>query len=114
MKRYTIDAAVLQRWQSSAQLPDSDGNDYHHPDRTRLALFLGIVSLFLGPCGLIAFLVGDHCLKSIAAGLMDPSGESNARLGRLLGIVALCMFTLKVTAAAILIFVFNWPITWTL
>lgn len=110
-RRYLVDEYVMQRWQGSGQLPLPEGNDYRHPDRTRLALALGIISLIVGPCGLIAFLVGNHCLKSIAAGSMDPSGESNARLGRLFGIIALGMFTFKVTVGVFLMLVFDWPFT---
>ncbi|MBL8866727.1 MAG: hypothetical protein JNK93_14300, partial [Planctomycetia bacterium] len=43
-------------------------------------------------------------------GKMDPAGESLARAGRLLGIIALCMFAVKVTTlAALFTFVFEWP-----
>jgi hypothetical protein len=114
VRRYLVDEYVIQRWQGRRRVWEQETNEYPKTDRTHLALVLGIISLFIGPCGFIAFLMGDHCLKSIGAGLMDPAGETNARLGRLLGIVALCMFAIKVTIGAILVSIFGWPIPWTL
>jgi hypothetical protein len=105
------DWPMIQRWQGAGRLTDFDGSEYPRTDRTRVALALGIVSLLIGPLGLIAWLVGADCLKAIEAGEMDPAGESNARVGRLLGIIALCMFTVKVTTLTILFaFVLDWPV----
>ncbi len=101
----------VQRWQGTPRPSEFDGNDYDRPDRTKMALVLGIVSLLFGPLGLVAWMVGTDCLKAIEQGRMDPAGESNARVGRLLGIIALCMFAFKMTVAIILFtFFFEWPL----
>lgn len=97
---------VVQRWQGLPRPSDHDGGDFDRPDRTKVALVLGIVSLLFGPLGLVAWVVGADCLKAIEEGRMDPTGESNARVGRLLGIVALCMFTVKVSVLTVLFTVF--------
>lgn len=111
-RRAWVDDWPVVRWQGTARPSDFDGSEYQRTDRTKVALVLGIVSLLIGPLGLIAWLVGADCLKAIEAGEMDPAGESNARVGRLLGIIAVCMFTVKVTTLTILFtFVFDWP-TW--
>ncbi len=96
----------VQRWQGVPRPSEPDGNEFDRPDRTKIALVLGIVSLLIGPLGLIAWLVGADCLKAIEQGRMDPTGESNARVGRLLGIIALCMFTVKVSVLTVLFTVF--------
>lgn len=71
--------------------PDEPG------DRARWVLLLGIFGLLIGPLGIFAWLAGNACLKAIAEGRMDPTCESNARAGRLLGLIAIGMFTFKVT-----------------
>ena len=101
---------IVLRFHGSARPADFDGNDYDRADRTRVALVLGIVSLLFGPLGIFAWMVGADCLRAIRAGKMDPAGESLARVGRLLGIIALCMFAVKVTTLTVLFtFVFEWP-----
>src|SRR5436190_2126616 len=77
---------------------DHCGDDV--PDRARWVLALGIVSLVFGPLGLFAWMAGNSCLSAIAEGRLDPTCESNAKAGRLLGLVAMCMFTFKVTVLA--------------
>ena len=62
-----------------------------------MALALGIVSLLFAPLGVIAWAFASSCLREIADGRMDPAGESNARAGRVLGIIATCLFVFKVT-----------------
>lgn len=109
-RRTQHDWPIVRRFHGSARPADFDGNEYDRADHTRLALALGIVSLLIGPLGLFAWMVGADCLKAIRDGQMDPAGESLARLGRLLGIVALCMFAVKVTTlAALFTFVWEWP-----
>lgn len=110
-RAWADDWPAVQRWQGVPQPNnESEGNEYDRSDRTRVALVLGIVSLLIGPLGLVAWLVGADCLKAIQEGRMDPAGESNARVGRLLGIIALCMFAVKVTTATILFtFFFDLP-----
>jgi hypothetical protein len=104
------DWPAVRHFHGSHRPAEFDGNDFDRADRTRFALALGIVSLLIGPLGIFAWLVGADCLKAIRDGKMDPSGESLARAGRLLGIIALGMFAVKVTTlAALFTFVFEWP-----
>lgn len=80
--------------------PEGSGNDGESPDRARWVLALGIVSLLIGPLGVFAWMAGNACLHAIAEGRLDPTCESNARAGRLLGMIALCLFAFKVTVLA--------------
>lgn len=88
----------IQRWQPAGRPDPPDGPDSHGPDRSRLVLALGLVSLVIAPLGVIAWVAGNACLRAIAEGRMDPIGEANARAGRLLGIIATCMFAVKLAA----------------
>src|SRR5579883_2278356 len=85
-------------WQPAARLPDPDPPESDRPDRSRVALALGIVSLVIAPLGLVAWAFASACLRAIEEGRMDPAGESNARAGRVLGIIATCLFLLKLSA----------------
>ena len=58
-----------------------------------LAIAVAIVAL-----NTLAWALANRCLHGIAAGQLDPSGEVNARAARVLGIVATCMFLLKLFA----------------
>jgi hypothetical protein len=41
---------------------------------------------------------------------MDPAGEAAAKAGRLLGVIALCMFAVKVAALTIGLVLFDWQL----
>jgi hypothetical protein len=104
------DWPIVRRFHGSPRPSEFDGNEFDRADRTRVALILGIVSLLVGPLGVFAWMVGADCLRAIRDGKMDPAGESLARAGRLLGIIALGMFAVKVTTLIVLFtFVFDWP-----
>ena len=75
------DWPTVQRFHGSPRPADFEGNEYDRPDRTRVALILGIVSLLVGPLGIFAWMVGTDCLRAIRAGQMDPAGESFAPFG---------------------------------
>jgi predicted Zn finger-like uncharacterized protein len=58
------------------------------PHRGTLILVFGILGLVA--CGIfapIAWIMGNTDLKEIRAGRMDPEGESNTNIGRILGMV---------------------------
>src|SRR5262245_58946758 len=76
---------------------ENHSGDSDAPDRARWVLTLGIVSLLISPLGIYAWMAGNACLKAISDGRMDPTCESNARAGRILGLVAIGMFAFKVT-----------------
>jgi hypothetical protein len=77
--------------------PKPDPDPAEHGNRARIALALGVVSLFIGPLGIIAWAVSSACLREIREGRMDPGGEMNAKCGRVLGIIATCLFAAKLT-----------------
>lgn len=69
------------------------------PHRATLVLVLGILSLILcGPLGIFALIMGNADLKEMAAGTMDPSGQSLTNIGRILGMVACILMALAVIA----------------
>jgi hypothetical protein len=95
-KRTRIDPWPATRyWQPPARFPDPDPPESDRPDTSRVALALGVVSLLFAPLGVVAWAFASSCLKAIADGKMDPAGETNARAGRVLGIIATCIFLLK-------------------
>lgn len=59
------------------------------PHRGTLILVLGILSLsgMSLLTGIPAWIMGNNDLQQIRAGVMDPEGESNTNIGRILGMV---------------------------
>lgn len=59
------------------------------PHRGQLILILGILSLFVGGIftAIPAWIMGNHDLKEMREGRMDPEGESNTNVGRIIGMV---------------------------
>jgi predicted Zn finger-like uncharacterized protein len=59
--------------------------------RGTLILILGILPFLIHPlapvCGPIAWFLGNHDIKEIRAGRMDPEGENSTQVGRILGMV---------------------------
>jgi hypothetical protein len=86
-----------RHWAFQSHIPAEEPDGNENPDRARWVLALGIISLAFGPLGVFAWMAGNAVLKAIDEGRMDPTCESNARAGRLLGLVAMAMFVLKVT-----------------
>lgn len=95
---------TIHYWVQPAK-PDPDPAD--RPNTARVALVIGVVSLFVAPLGIIAWAVSSACLREIRAGRMDPAGEMNAKAGRVLGIVATCLFAAKLIAFVSLVLI--WP-----
>lgn len=72
------------------------------PHRAGTVLTLGILGLVICPLilGTIAWVMGAGDLKAMAAGRMDPDGESTTRTGMILGIVGVCLGVLGVVLLA--------------
>src|SRR5262249_14954782 len=63
----------------------------YEPHRGTLILVLGILGLVVfHPLGIVAWIMGNHDLKAMRAGRMDPEGQSQTQTGKVLGIVATC------------------------
>ena len=77
--------SAVRHWQPAGRPAESDPPEFDRPDRSRVALTLGVVSLLFAPLGVIAWAFASSCLRAIDEGRMDPAGESNARAGRVLG-----------------------------
>lgn len=54
-----------------------------------MILTLGILSIFVMPLilGTIAWILGNNDLRAMENGQMDPSGESQTRTGRTIGMI---------------------------
>lgn len=77
---------------------------YSVPHRGSLVLVLGILSvvgilsIILGP---IAWSMGNHDLKEIRAGRMDPEGEGTTNAGRICGIIGTIIGALQVLCCGV-------------
>lgn len=63
----------------------------YEPHRGTVILVLGILALVTGLgfiLGPIAWIMGNADMKKIRAGTMDPTGEQQTTIGRILGMVA--------------------------
>ncbi len=71
------------------------------PHRGTMILVLGILSLTgLGIfTGIPAWIMGNTDMAKIRAGTMDPDGESNTNIGRILGMVSTIIFIVSVIPA---------------
>jgi hypothetical protein len=65
------------------------------PHRAQKILILGVIGFVFAPCGFAAVWLGRRDLRAMASGSMDRSGESLTRLGRMLGIAAGIVWTIK-------------------
>jgi hypothetical protein len=67
------------------------------PHRGTMILVLGILSIVCcGPLGIAAWLMGSSDLKAMAAGEMDPSGQSHTNIGKILGIIGTAFLVLGI------------------
>lgn len=97
-RNHRLLTAMHYSWQATTRPWEPDPPESDRPDRGRVALALGVVSLIFAPLGVVAWAFASSCLRAIEEGRMDPAGESNARAGRVLGIIATCLFLFKLAA----------------
>lgn len=71
------------------------------PHRGTLILVLGVLSLIGGSIftGIPAWIMGNNDMKEIRAGRMDPEGEANTNLGRILGMVGTLLHLIPLVLA---------------
>ena len=71
----------------------------YKPHRGMLILILGILGLVgVGSpiTGILAWIFGNNDLKEIREGRMDPEGESNTNLGRILGMISTLLWVIGI------------------
>lgn len=80
------------------------------PHRGTLILVFGILGLVgCGPIlGIPAWIMGNTDLKEIAAGRMDPAGQGNTKVGKILGMIS-CILAIIGIVVGILFSVFAAP-----
>ncbi|KAA3640016.1 MAG: DUF4190 domain-containing protein [Armatimonadetes bacterium] len=66
---------------------DREQTHYEEASNGTLILVLGIVGFFVNFLSPVAWYMGNRELEAIGAGRRSPEGESNARIGRILGII---------------------------
>jgi hypothetical protein len=93
-----------------ATMANDDDKDRPHrlaAHRGTLILVLGILSLvaiqILGP---VAWLLGNADLREMRAGRMDPSGESQTNIGRVLGMIATLLMVVSLVIACVIVALF--------
>ena len=65
---------------------------------------VGVMTIVFGP---IAWIMGNNDLKEIRAGRMDPEGESQTNIGRILGMIGTILHGVLIVGCCIFyIFVF--------
>ncbi len=67
------------------------------PHRGTMILVFGILGLVL--ClvfGIVAWVMGNGDLREMREGRMDPAGRDMTQIGRILGIVATCLYALAI------------------
>ncbi|MCF6310825.1 MAG: hypothetical protein L3J39_00080 [Verrucomicrobiales bacterium] len=67
------------------------------PHRGTLILILGILGLVVcQPFGIAAWIMANGDLKKMAAGQMDPEGESLTKTGKICGIIAVVLIVVGI------------------
>jgi len=80
------------------------------PHRAQTILILGVLGFVFAPCGFAGVWLARKDLRAMAAGTMDSAGENLTKLGRMLGIAAGIVWTVKwaiLTCAGLIVY-FNW------
>jgi predicted Zn finger-like uncharacterized protein len=73
------------------------------PHRGTLILVFGILGLLVAPLifGPIAWIMGNNDIKEIQAGRMDPEGESQTNIGRILGMISTILGIVGILVACV-------------
>jgi hypothetical protein len=90
---------------------DDDDQDDERPRRRRLEAHRGGMILVFGilaivgvasiPFGPLAWILGNADLKAMRAGRMDPSGESQTNLGRILGMISTLLIVVSLVLGCV-------------
>ena len=76
------------------------------PHRGTLILALGIISWFVFPLGIFAWVMGSGDLKKMEAKTMDPSGKGITMAGKILGMIV-CVFMIFLLVALVAGFIYG-------
>jgi predicted Zn finger-like uncharacterized protein len=73
------------------------------PHRGTLILVFGILGLVVAPLifGPIAWIMGNNDIKEMQAGRMDPEGESQTNIGRILGMISTILGIMAIVIACV-------------
>jgi hypothetical protein len=63
------------------------------PHKGSAILIMGILSIVISclPLGIVAWVMGNAELRDMDRGLVDPSGRSDVNIGRICGIISVCI-----------------------
>ena len=85
-----------------------DENPYRRPHRAKTLMLYALLSLVgIFPLGLLAWIMADIDLSRMRQGRMDPSGESETRKAKRLGIAGLVLGVLVVAG---LVWLIGWMV----
>jgi len=79
-----------------------DSHTYEESSNGTLALVLGILGIFVTFLAPVAWIISNQELEGIAAGRRPPDGESNARVGRVLGMVGTALLAIGLAVIFVL------------
>jgi len=76
-------------------------------DRGLLITILGFMGLFCGcgPCGIIAWVMGNSDLTEIRMGIRDDSGKSLTKLGKAAGMISTILGLTLIVVSALIWFI---------
>ena len=81
----------------------ADYGRYDEASNATTVLVLGIVGLFFTIVAPVAWVLGNQELDAINAGRRPPEGESNAKVGKILGIIGTVLLILGVALLAVIV-----------
>lgn len=74
------------------------------PHRGAMILIFGILGIVVcGPLSIVAWIMGSGDLKEIAAGRMDPEGQSSTYAGWILGVIGTVLNIIIIVAVVVLV-----------
>ncbi len=88
-----MDDQVENKQQEKQQEPEQQENRNVEPHRATMILVFGIIGIVLcGIFAILAWVLGNQDLAKMNSGFMDISGKDTTNIGRILGIVGVCLW----------------------
>lgn len=85
---------------------DQERAHYEEASNGNLILVLGIIGFFMSVLSPVAWYLGNRELEAVGAGRRSPEGESNARVGRILGIIGTWLLAAGIVVGTIAVVVY--------